>query len=367
MRRARKEGRCMGRAPFGFANKAREDGSKYITAHTVNGPIMQWVFKTIAEGVFAPDQVRKMLVQKGVKVARSNFYRLIRNPIYCGKIVVKAFKEEDEQWADGLNEPLISEGLFQQVQDVLSGRNVALRLQGVNLEECLPLKGITSCFNCERRLTASASKGRSGFYYSYHAQHIYGCGCRYKADILNEAMADELKKFVPKDGMEEIYEQVALDVYKRIKTEIQGGRREIAADITAQHAKIAKARKLLLDDKLEGTDFKKVKRECEDNIKRLELLYSEATVKSTNASSIDKMVLMSIKALSQVRKLYLSCGVLKKREILGSIFRETIRFDGKIYRTTKLNEGAELIYLSSNELEAQKKGQILILKICPFK
>lgn len=55
-------------------------------------------------------------------------------------------------------------------------------------------------------------------------------------------MADELKKFVPKDSMEEIYEQVALDVYKRIKTEIQGGRREIAADISAQHAKIAKAR-----------------------------------------------------------------------------------------------------------------------------
>lgn len=133
--------------------------------------------------VFAPDQVRKMLVQKGAKVARSNFYRLIRNPIYCGKIVVKAFKEEEEQWADGLHEPLISEGLFQQVQDVLTGRNVALRLQGVNLEECLPLKGIISCFNCERRLTASASKGRSGFYYYYHAQHIYGCGCRYKADI----------------------------------------------------------------------------------------------------------------------------------------------------------------------------------------
>lgn len=105
-----------------------------------------------------------------------------------------------------------------------------------------------------------------------------------------------------------------------------------------------------------------MKKECEDNIKRLELLYSEATVKSTNASSIDKMVLMFIKALSQVRKLYLSCGVLKKREILGSIFRETIRFDGKIYRTTKLNEGAELIYLISNELESTKKGTNLNIK-----
>jgi site-specific DNA recombinase len=84
---------------------------------------MQWIFKTIAEGVFAPDQVRQMVNEKGLKISRSNFYREIRNPVYCGKIIVKAYKDEDEQWVEGLHEPLISEGLFQQVQYVLSGRN----------------------------------------------------------------------------------------------------------------------------------------------------------------------------------------------------------------------------------------------------
>jgi site-specific DNA recombinase len=34
------------------------------------------------------------------------------------------YKDEDEQWVEGLHEPLISEGLFQEVQDVLSGRKI---------------------------------------------------------------------------------------------------------------------------------------------------------------------------------------------------------------------------------------------------
>ena len=30
MRQAKKEGRLMGKAPYGYLNKSREDGSKYI-------------------------------------------------------------------------------------------------------------------------------------------------------------------------------------------------------------------------------------------------------------------------------------------------------------------------------------------------
>lgn len=55
MRRARKEGRYMGRAPYGYDNKTRDNGTKYIVLNPVEAPQMQWIFKTIAEGVFAPD------------------------------------------------------------------------------------------------------------------------------------------------------------------------------------------------------------------------------------------------------------------------------------------------------------------------
>ncbi len=192
---------------------------------------MQWIFQAIADGIFAPDQIRKMANEKGFMVSRMNFYREIRNPLYCGKIVVKQYKDEDEQWVEGLHEPLISEKLFYEVQDILNGRKIVLRAQGVNVHEALPLQGFLECTKCERQLTASASKGRSGYYYYYHAQAIYGCGCRYKADDLNQQIELELVKFVHLPGMSELYKGVILDIYKSYKSTVKDERKEITDQI----------------------------------------------------------------------------------------------------------------------------------------
>jgi site-specific DNA recombinase len=44
MRRARKEGRWMGPAPYGYANKVTEDGKKYIAPRDAEAEIIQWAF-----------------------------------------------------------------------------------------------------------------------------------------------------------------------------------------------------------------------------------------------------------------------------------------------------------------------------------
>lgn len=44
-------------------------------------------------------------------------------------------------------------------------------------------------------------------------------------------MVKELKKFIPKEGMEELYREVALDVYKKYKGTIHIGRKEINEEI----------------------------------------------------------------------------------------------------------------------------------------
>ncbi|RZL98077.1 MAG: hypothetical protein EOO88_61385 [Pedobacter sp.] len=214
MRRARKEGRYMGVAPIGYDNKTRENGSKYIAPNPAEAPFMLWIFQTIADGVFAPDQVRKLAYEKGFQIPRMTFYRDIRNPVYCGKIVVKGYKEEEEQWVQGLHEAIISESLFYQVQDILNGRKIVLRAQAVKVHEALPLQGLLQCAMCDKQLTGSGSKGRSGYYYYYHAQPNYGCGCRYKADHINDAIAEELGKFAPRPGMAELYHAVIMNIYQ---------------------------------------------------------------------------------------------------------------------------------------------------------
>ncbi len=104
MRRARKEGRWMGGAPIGYINRVREDGRKYIAPNAPESKIMQWVFETIAEGNLTTEQVLKEARQKGMKCSKNNFWVAIRNPVYCGKIFIEKFKDEDSRFVPGQHE-----------------------------------------------------------------------------------------------------------------------------------------------------------------------------------------------------------------------------------------------------------------------
>ena len=47
MRRAKKEGRYVSQAPVGYANRSKEDGSKYIAIKEPEASIMRWAFQEL--------------------------------------------------------------------------------------------------------------------------------------------------------------------------------------------------------------------------------------------------------------------------------------------------------------------------------
>jgi len=86
------------------------------------------------------EQVWKMAKAKGFKGIRSLFWFAIRNPIYCGKIFIPKHKDEESQFVKGQHDPIISESLFYEVQDVLDGKGRHYRLKMVATVS-LPLRG----------------------------------------------------------------------------------------------------------------------------------------------------------------------------------------------------------------------------------
>ncbi|MEJ7779580.1 MAG: recombinase family protein [Daejeonella sp.] len=362
MRRARKEGRYMGVAPVGYANRIHENGNKYIAFKEPNAVIMRWVFEELARGRYAADQVRRMANEKGLVLSRTHFHTEIRNPVYCGKIVVKKYKDEDEYWADGQHEALISEALFYRVQEVLEGRKRNEResaIKVVSLDE-LPLRGFLHCPDCNRMLTGSASKGRNGYYYYYHCQSQ--CGRRFKAHLVNEAFIKELEKFVPREGISPIYYKIIKETYRNTVSGVQDGRRQISEQIMAQNTKLTQARDKYLADKFEQAEYKVVKIECDKQMNILEAKLAEITFKKTSSSSTDKMLDKVIYVLSSLPTLYKESNISKRREIIGSIFPEKLVFDGTQHRTGRINEAARLIYLINSKLEGNKNGKEDCLK-----
>ena len=77
---------------------------------------------------------------KGLKVGKSQVWDLLRNPIYCGRIFIPAYKDEKAIVIKASHELVISQELFDEVQDVLNGRKRKIPTRKTAKEE-LALRG----------------------------------------------------------------------------------------------------------------------------------------------------------------------------------------------------------------------------------
>ena len=110
----------------------------------------------------------KILFEKGLKIGRSSFYDLLRNPTYMGMTKVPEFNEEAEHYVPGSHEAIVNENLFHQVQAVLRKIGEKSCTAKVKQREEFPLRGLLVCPGCNRNLTGSLSQSRNGSYYGYY-------------------------------------------------------------------------------------------------------------------------------------------------------------------------------------------------------
>jgi len=119
IRRAKQMGRYPNKAPLGFINLTGLDGRKFIAPTQPEAGIIRWVFQQLAKNIYKIAEVRNMAYAKGFRCSSSNFSKLIRNPVYCGLISIKLDSLE-RQMIKGIHDPLISEALFYEVQDIIN-------------------------------------------------------------------------------------------------------------------------------------------------------------------------------------------------------------------------------------------------------
>ena len=79
-------------------------------------------YELYASGNYHLEEVRRIMNKKGLNIGRSQFWNFLRNPIYIGKIVIKAYGNEEEEIVDGIHEAIVSKELFHKVQDVADGK-----------------------------------------------------------------------------------------------------------------------------------------------------------------------------------------------------------------------------------------------------
>ncbi len=275
----------------------------------------------------------------------------IRNPLYCGKIFIPKFKDEESNFVNGQHEPLISEALFYDVQDVLNGRKKIQRTK-LAVDDRLPLRGFLICPKCGRMLTGSGSKGcKQKYYHYYHCSS--SCGVRYRASKLNDDIVEEIKKYVRPLPKLQLYKEVISSTLKS-KTRLQRNEvTQLSAQLDEANKRLSKARDLLLAGDIEADDYRTIKSETEEKIHRLEARLTAFVTETTN---IEPLLNKAISNISQLDVLYTNGSITQKRKIISSVFPEKLTFDGIQYRTNRVNEAISLMCLIGKQLEDKKNG-----------
>jgi site-specific DNA recombinase len=351
MRRAKKEGRRMGRAMIGYSNKITEDGKKYIVPNE-KAAIVKWIFEILSTGNYTAQAVWQLAKAKGLKCEKNTFWNLLRNEGYCGLIKIPAFKNELEELVPGQHEPIISKALFYEVQDLLNNKSKKQRPKSL-IDDRFPLRGYLICPSCSKLLTASASRGKMGNYYSYY-HCTSACGTRFKANDVNDTLLQELSKWKPNEAIKQLYKLILKDVYEQQSNSRSSNLATIKKEIDQLKTRQTKALNLLLDDSMGGDDYLSIKNQCEQNIYKLE----NQLANLSKTLSIEPLLEKAITVLSEIDKMYIKASTESKRKIISSMFPEKLLFDGSNFRTQRMNEAVSVIYNVGKAFSEIKMRQI---------
>ncbi|MCJ8208554.1 recombinase family protein [Mucilaginibacter sp. RS28] len=341
MRRARKMGRWPAKAPIGYMNFSATDGRKVIVPKQPEATFIAWSFKEYSKGRSTISQVRKMANLKGLKCGRNNFWKALRNPFYCGLVSVPATKNEESETVVGIHEPLISQRLFQDVQQILNSRRTKNPFRQKTKPVFL-LRGFLTCPFCGRRFTASISSGRHAKYRYYHCL-VSKCKGRVRADYLDKEYEDSLNKILLRPEVYDLLNLILKD--ENILTEEKkctNERKEILEEISKQEILLAKVRRHFIQDKIDIDDFNDLKKEYKNLLDALHGQLSVVNERIINfrAPMIDRELKLQQTSIFQ---LYQNQDIAGKRHIIDLFTPVSINPATKQLNALQINQAICLI------------------------
>ena len=360
MRQGLKEGRWNRAQPLGYIKGRDPSNPKkpLMQIHPVKGELVRELFKDFALGVHSQSDLRKMEKYKSLNLSKSNLSRILKNPIYAGKIVVPKYGDEPEEIVDALHEPLIDMKTFQKVQNSLNLRKKYSHKQS-KLNENLPLRGHLECPKCNSNLTGSASRGKSGKqHYYYHCQQNKGCDFRVNVKVAHAGFEELLESMNPGKEVVELFKLILEEKFNEAETSSLKQSKSLHKKIEKIDERRTKLLDALLDEVIDEETYKegnelltKEKQEANQGLENL----------NSHKNELSEYVNFGANLMENIKELYHRVDVRLKDKLLSSILNEKLVFLNKKYRTPQFKEAFSFIYSNIKGLQtsAIKKGDTL--------
>jgi len=157
------KGEYSGPAPLGYTNMNGK-----IVMDPISAPIIQQLFQLYSIGSYSLKDIALIAYDMGLrtriaksKVSKSVIHRCLTDPTYYGAVRRKG------EIRVGIHEPIISKVMFDQVQDILTGKHLTKKQKHSFL-----YRGYLSCAVCGCALTATIKKERYIYYYCTNGKSI---------------------------------------------------------------------------------------------------------------------------------------------------------------------------------------------------
>jgi site-specific DNA recombinase len=351
MRRAKKEGCFMGKAPFGYSNaKIMEKTSMEPNS---DSKIVLKAFTEVAKGIEPVEVIRKKIKEEyGLKVEKQQFYNMLRNITYSGMISIPEYKKEKEEIVKAIHEPIIDLELFKKVQNVLDGRKNFDAKFPTSINDLFPLRGNFVCPNCGKQITASKSKGNGGHYEYYHCKA--SCKIRLKKDVVHDRVKELLNKISLDENVKELFKGVLSDVIQSNTIDAKTRIKELKAERESLKTLLENTEDKYMAEKLTPEEYIKIKNRYSDKINDFE---NRIDSLKENDTDLMKYVDNSVELLCQLGNVFNHLQNKEKGSFLRVIYPENLILEKECFRTNSENSLVELMtrfYGGSQSIEIKK-------------
>ena len=245
LRQKAEQGEYPHKAPIGYKNISREDGSKTTVIDENYAFYIKQAFNLYDSGMYTLRSLSDKLYKDGLRsktgkrIPKTSIEHILKNIFYTG-----VFKFEDKIYENAKHSAIISKELFYRVQDRLIDPN---KTRKHNID--FAYTGMMRCGYCGCLLTAEFKKDK---YIYYHCTGNKGGDC--KRDYINELKVDksfaEILKLIiiPKEIRERISEEL-----KKVHDLKNGYSKEVKNNIIKQIQTLENRIENAFELKLDGT------------------------------------------------------------------------------------------------------------------
>ena len=346
-------GEWYSRPPLGY------DSSKVDRHHVISvnekGRILRNAFVWLSnEPEISQYEILRRLKVLGLDLSKQRLSSILRNSFYCGRLEHKylELEDSDKKYIMGVQEPLISEALFDKVQEILDGNHANYEHQDETPK--FPMKRFVFCAKDNHLMTGYTTKNND-----YYKCAVKGCKTNVKASELHGQYAELLNTFVLPETIIPLFKKVLVKKFGEKEAMNVEATDNYKKNLATLKTKLKNIKMRFAEGEIDKDVYDEASKEMTMRIHEVEKSLEEVGVKYSN---LERYIDTSISIASQLGYYWLKQDFQLCQKIQKLTFPDGIMWDGerKIFRTENCNEYLAKIgflRMSVADLENKKRDK----------